>query len=623
MKRFYLFCTLAAIAGRDVLAQTNTEVSQQSNAGGKAQSNSFTIIGAMGQPAPPGRATSEQHVILGGFINLFDVRRSFALSPPVPLDTPRVGNDLTFVITPPPNFQATERQLFYRLAGQTPFQSTDLQTSGTQLEGTIPPNFLTIRGAEYYVRLFDGQIEVTFPAFDPINLPAILRVQIDRLAYPDTLPAQAHRMISIPLSLQKIDVDSVLQDDYGPYDFLVRRWRLFRWQNGRYAEHLDIDARFTPGTAFWLITRTGEPFDVEQAQSVISSGDFSLALAPGFNQIANPFAFPVAWSDVGGSTQAQAPVRWDVEQKEYQYNQTLLQPFEGYFVFNLAADSVTLSVPPVEFSDEGEGNLAKSESWPRRSEKEFALQIKARGGQSGWKDQQNFVGMLNGATNELDHLDFLEAPPFGEDYLRLSIVAAGLAYAGNFHALSPNGSFWDLQLSTTGRKEQVHLALVDHEKLPAGFQIWLLDQDRQSALALHGGETEVRVPEGAMKSLRLIVGTPELADQANDGIPLVPYQFALRQNYPNPFNRSTERSRRSPETRIEYELAERSDVRLEIFNLLGQKIRILINATQSAGTYAARWDGADDRGHAVSSGIYLYRLKAGEFTAVRKLVLNR
>jgi len=89
------------------------------------------------------------------------------------------------------------------------------------------------------------------------------------------------------------------------------------------------------------------------------------------------------------------------------------------------------------------------------------------------------------------------------------------------------------------------------------------------------------------------------------------------------FNRSTESSRRSPETKIEYELAARSEVRLEIFNLLGQRVRTLIEQTQNAGTHAARWDGKDSRGQSVSSGVYIYRLKTGEFTAVRKLVLSR
>jgi len=253
------------------------------------------------------------------------------------------------------------------------------------------------------------------------------------------------------------------------------------------------------------------------------------------------------------------------------------------------------------------------------------LQIKAHGLKSGWKDEQNFVGMLAGAANTPDRFDFLEAPPIG-DYIRLSIID-NYAYAGNFHAIAAAGSFWDLRLSTTGRKENVRLTFSERKKLPEGFQIWVLDTDRQSSLPISQGQVELEIPaKGAAKNLRLIIGTPEFANAANAGIPLIPYQFALRQNYPNPFSANgtpTGVAFGNPETKIEYELAERAEVKLEVFNLLGQSVRTLIDATQSAGAYTANWDGKDHRGNLANSGVYFYRLTAGEFVTVRKLVLSR
>lgn len=92
-----------------------------------------------------------------------------------------------------------------------------------------------------------------------------------------------------------------------------------------------------------------------------------------------------------------------------------------------------------------------------------------------------------------------------------------------------------------------------------------------------------------------------------------PTEFALLQNFPNPFN---------PETTIGYELAESADVTLQIYNVVGQVVRTLIVAeSQSAGRYQIRWDGMDDRGVSVSSGVYFYRISAGEFQTVRKLML--
>jgi len=92
----------------------------------------------------------------------------------------------------------------------------------------------------------------------------------------------------------------------------------------------------------------------------------------------------------------------------------------------------------------------------------------------------------------------------------------------------------------------------------------------------------------------------------------IPQAFHLNQNYPNPFN---------PTTTISYGLAEPSTVLLEMFNVLGQKIRTLVTAHQTAGTYSIQWDACTDDGLPVSSGIYIYRLQAGDFVQVRQMLL--
>ncbi len=95
-------------------------------------------------------------------------------------------------------------------------------------------------------------------------------------------------------------------------------------------------------------------------------------------------------------------------------------------------------------------------------------------------------------------------------------------------------------------------------------------------------------------------------------IQTTPKEFALNQNFPNPFN---------PETTIKYALAEGSRIELRIYNMVGQVIRTLVNERQNAGRYSIRWDGKDDHGLSVSSGIYFYRLNAEKFNSVKKLML--
>lgn len=114
----------------------------------------------------------------------------------------------------------------------------------------------------------------------------------------------------------------------------------------------------------------------------------------------------------------------------------------------------------------------------------------------------------------------------------------------------------------------------------------------------------------------LILGADGLIAQVAPGEALAlattPAEFALSQNFPNPFN---------PETTIRYSLADDAQVQLRIYNLVGQVVRTLVQERQAAGRYAIRWDGRDERGLTVSSGVYFYQITAGKFKDVRKLML--
>jgi hypothetical protein len=92
-----------------------------------------------------------------------------------------------------------------------------------------------------------------------------------------------------------------------------------------------------------------------------------------------------------------------------------------------------------------------------------------------------------------------------------------------------------------------------------------------------------------------------------------PEAFALANNYPNPFN---------PATTIKYALPEASQVRLEVFNVVGQVVRTMVDAHQNAGRYVVQWDASNDNGVNLSSGIYFYRLQVeGSYLEVKKMLL--
>jgi hypothetical protein len=94
----------------------------------------------------------------------------------------------------------------------------------------------------------------------------------------------------------------------------------------------------------------------------------------------------------------------------------------------------------------------------------------------------------------------------------------------------------------------------------------------------------------------------------------LPQEYCIRQNYPNPFN---------PVTSIEYALPEGCQVLVEVFNVLGQRVKVLVDEYQTAGTYTIVWDGTDEGEKTLASGMYFYRMKAGTFVSAKKMIIMK
>lgn len=129
-----------------------------------------------------------------------------------------------------------------------------------------------------------------------------------------------------------------------------------------------------------------------------------------------------------------------------------------------------------------------------------------------------------------------------------------------------------------------------------------------NVIFLNNGENFTRVFR--LDEMRVIEGglPTAVAERPSSG----PADFALHQNYPNPFN---------PSTTIAYSLAKRSHVQINVFNLMGQRVRTLVDEFKAAGAHEVQWNGRSDAGVPVPSGAYFYVLKSGEVTLQRKLLL--
>ena len=106
----------------------------------------------------------------------------------------------------------------------------------------------------------------------------------------------------------------------------------------------------------------------------------------------------------------------------------------------------------------------------------------------------------------------------------------------------------------------------------------------------------------------------DVSDMLGIDVASLPTVFALHNNYPNPFN---------PITNINYDIPEVSEVTLEIYNVMGQRVRTLVQGTHEPGRYQIVWNATNDLGQGLSSGMYVYRIQAGDFVSVKKLVLMK
>lgn len=148
-----------------------------------------------------------------------------------------------------------------------------------------------------------------------------------------------------------------------------------------------------------------------------------------------------------------------------------------------------------------------------------------------------------------------------------------------------------------------------NEFLLAAFQDFLGITIDPASIQLYEDVAEVQVVANYISSLGTISpqsGDRILTDLEHEG-EIAPLKFALEQNYPNPFN---------PATSIQFSLSSNADVSLKIYNMLGEEISVLVDQELKAGIYTFNWDAKG-----LSSGIYFYKLDAGEFSQTRKMML--
>lgn len=368
--------------------------------------------------------------------------------------------------------------------------------------------------------------------------------------------------------------------------------------------------RFEPGNAFWLYLRDDRDSNLPStditlpAMTTLPADSFVMTLQPGWNQIGLPYDFAMTWGQVAGPYRDSLQVyHWDGDGwseslarsgwRPLLTSQFSLLPRDGYAVRNPLAEPVAIVFHP--------GRSADSSG------------VLARGTGAGWRivtrveDDCHFDIAVLGedlmAREGRDHLDFVDpAMPGGVRLGQYFRIGNG---AGRFCSdLRPPGAgdgVW--YFTVTADRNTVDWRLEDVAGLPPDHQVLLYDTKyRERHSVLPGSTVKLRnLNSGEVDRFALLVGRPgDMAGRIDTLRHLQPSQFRLFSNYPNPFN---------PATTLRFELPEAGRVLLTIHNVLGQRVRLLIDGERPAGFYEMRWDGRSEAGTRTASGLYFYTLQ--------------
>ncbi len=457
----------------------------------------------------------------------------------------------------------------------------------------IDASFVTERGLEYYVNVLHAPTSTNYPVLGS-DMPAAVQVTVPELAFPWQTKQAIYQMISIPLETSGQDLSTLFQDELGPYD--NTKYRIYELPDGtQYDEVTRLDKTLPPGQAIWLITKDPHDLSISGARSVVTDRKFELHLQAGWNLIASPFAFPIDWNQVSTDLALRY---YDGSDWPFVF---LMEPFKGYAV---RVPSDTMLLIPAQESNvltktTPSTDLQKLDGW--------RIQISAQS--NGASDLYNYAGAIKQATSEIDSYDSPEPLPIG-DYISLYLAPENSTIKYSTDYRQPGIDHYIFEFGVYGNITDQLSIFLREENLPETYD-WIVASEKTG---IYYTQNTLQVADMPAR-FKLMVGTEEFIESAKLNFNQKPVTYQLEQNFPNPFN---------PKTCIRFSLPEASIVTIHLYNVLGQKVKSMLGGVKKeAGVYQMEWDGTNEIGSPVASGIYFLHLQAGEYNHFIKMILSR
>jgi ELWxxDGT repeat protein len=560
------------------------------------------------------------------------------------------AREIRVLVETPEGSQLVSGTLKYRRGGEGPYVSGAVDASGPLPVGVIPSEYVGARGVEYWVDVQTRTRNLTDPPHNPFGSPHSIPVIVSNVREGAQRAGETYRLLSMPLAMQGTIAGSVTDDVGGPDK---TRWRMFAYEPAgqRYVEVPDEDEGLTvfeQGRAYWLITREAHRIDTgpDKGETARTDRAFEIMLEPGYNLVGNPFNFAVAWdscivdtfsvTDPAADARVQAPVAF-VAGKGYVYDTPRLEPFNGYWVENKTSSPLVLRIPAVEapasVAVEVAGEAGRAAGRPVGLTEGWRIQI--RTSSSGLEDEGALVGIHADAQARRDPHDRSLPPMHPGRFVAVHFPHSDWQEEPGSYARDIRGDFervegvnawghaWRFDVAKSFSDEtagdDVVLEILGIDDLPDDARVSLVDRHLERLIDLRA-ESRYTFYQGERKFVArdedarfvLLVGSEEFVKAQGSSLARVPTKTILHQNIPNPFN---------PSTIIRYELATTSRVDLRVYDVHGSVVRVLEDRDRPPGLYEVGWNGTNERGEHVASGVYFYRLKTSDFEQTKKLAL--